>query len=1415
MSKAPNLGRIIKERQEESARRLLLNESKHDLSSTTSSSSIGSHGTRQRRAATDNITVRTSPYMNAPRRGPGDDISPLSPSSNTSGFLAHGLDPEKRNSFSRSNALSSRQLSGISADVIRRQSFSGRNYLLHVRVVEGNDLEGMDSSGLSDPYCRISLGKVKHRTKTIAKDLNPIWDQAFSFPVFDMDTPFELTCHDRDKFARDDFLGRITIDVSRLLGVPGMASHGWYQLYDKKEQERRGGMIYLKMCLRETYGDRNKVLQLLSRYPQLVVKQQQIALNFQARDEISRKISVGVGTWNMGNQTPPDDLSEWIGGGGGYDLVAICTQKTKYKTRKLYKTLKADWISSLEKHLGSDYHLAAFETVGTHIIAIFVHSRHRDTVYGIRHVFKTFGIKGDKAIHGVSIEIMHTRLCFFNTYFHMNDQPTSTNQALLEAMKTLKFPLKQKKKKKRKEKKGEESELLHEFHHVFWVGDFGFPLKRVGNENASSQGPRQHPSASQVELSGQRSPVSGSSKGSGMARRASAITTRGNSGRGGGGGGLLSKVEKKSSAMNLSELKDDDFTHVINQLNDGLYGDVFLGDVLQIEKQKGNALWGFRDGFVHGVPTPDADSRPLLGDEPLEPGQCHRFHPNFPPTAPVIIGDESFAYDGTCLPTWSDRILWKSLPGSKADIKQLALWCAPSVCTSNHKPVFSSFEIEANYLHSAIDARVGQCSVSFLSLSAKNLNVRGANGLFSNPPDLLPSMTIDAPCFNEQVEVPVKSKPAVDALSPRKRHKHVVYEWSDQEVKPAPLKWKFNNKTRLKREHLEVTVRSTGLKGQVIGKALIPLTNVGSVEILHDDVFNRWCTHFRFDCEVTKSNLPVGSIHGILQIFWEQEAMRTRSRAASRRRRGMSYGHDPSYLPDPKPDPVLKSGGLSEVLETVAGSSPGLKSPVLGGLSSPEPGAARELGGGVEVREGEREKEREREKEMNFSRSHSNLSRITKIAEQYNIPKESLDRLPDLSEEEQLFIPPPPPSQPIGADLVSAGGVAGARKRQLSVGSEDEIPPPPTYPHPADIALALQVGGVKSEEVLMSDFSRTLISLVQKKGKHQRTRQQRLASLPNINQSSRSQWQEGIVAKLQSHAQEWNADELVQAASMLRFLSTSLDRIVSDLGSPSNLQVHERTPPTSPKVPRSGSGMFKFESSEAKREDEEEAEEEYVKKEEEEEEEESSDGEYESTDPTGDRIFFDGSDYETDDDSDAESTSSSQPPLSGVPFPFDSAAEYEQYQRSRTLDSEARQNIDRLLSQAKDEIKRSMTVASGQVRQLQRDLKDQLLRISQEPEAAPLVPPTKQATAYFCKDCQRDFTVEDSYRRHMLLHGIGVESLQGDAVPPAPSHSLPPPPPPPPDNVLQGAETEEERLVAAMKASLAAGGTTIYLPKDA
>ena len=98
--------------------------------------------------------------------------------------------------------------------------------------------------------------------------------------------------------------------------------------------------------------------------------------------------------------------------------------------------------------------------------------------------------------------------------------------------------------------------------------------------------------------------------------------------------------------------------------------DLFRADQLQHQRARGNVLWGFEES-----------------------------QPTFVPTYRYKRGTRAeFAYEKVKrrgikinVPSWCDRVLWRSFPGLA--VRQTSYGCTTDIMTSDHSPVFSTFEV--------------------------------------------------------------------------------------------------------------------------------------------------------------------------------------------------------------------------------------------------------------------------------------------------------------------------------------------------------------------------------------------------------------------------------------------------------------------------------------------------------------------------------------------------------------------------------------------------------------------------------------------------------------------------------------------------------------------------------------------------
>ncbi|OAE31533.1 hypothetical protein AXG93_2815s1070 [Marchantia polymorpha subsp. ruderalis] len=159
--------------------------------------------------------------------------------------------------------------------------------------------------------------------------------------------------------------------------------------------------------------------------------------------EPEQKVSLFVGTWNVGNSRPPKDLSPWIPSNPDYELVAIGSQECDYPARQPFTECAKDWLHTLR--------------VGELQKAISdVDSGSEAT--GVGHVMANKG--------GVCIgfKFWDTSLCFVNSHFAAHaGQCEARNGNYREIAGQLRVGM-------------PTMDILNQYHHVFWFGDLNYRL---------------------------------------------------------------------------------------------------------------------------------------------------------------------------------------------------------------------------------------------------------------------------------------------------------------------------------------------------------------------------------------------------------------------------------------------------------------------------------------------------------------------------------------------------------------------------------------------------------------------------------------------------------------------------------------------------------------------------------------------------------------------------------------------------------------------------------------------------------------------------------------------------------------------------------------------------------------------------
>lgn len=146
--------------------------------------------------------------------------------------------------------------SGETGSIGESQRELQKTYLLYINLREGRDLVIRDRCGTSDPYVKFKLdGKTLYKSKVVYKNLNPIWNESFSYPIRDLQQKLDIKVYDRD-LTTDDFMGSSSVVLSDLelektveMVLP---------LDDPNSLEEHMGVIVVDICLSVRDGDSKK-----------------------------------------------------------------------------------------------------------------------------------------------------------------------------------------------------------------------------------------------------------------------------------------------------------------------------------------------------------------------------------------------------------------------------------------------------------------------------------------------------------------------------------------------------------------------------------------------------------------------------------------------------------------------------------------------------------------------------------------------------------------------------------------------------------------------------------------------------------------------------------------------------------------------------------------------------------------------------------------------------------------------------------------------------------------------------------------------------------------------------------------------------------------------------------------------------
>jgi len=90
--------------------------------------------------------------------------------------------------------------------------------LLKVKVVKGTKLAVRDVLS-SDPYVILTLGKQTVKTRVIASNLNPVWNEELMLSVPPSSSSLKVQVFDKDTFSADDSMGEAEVAIQPLISA--------------------------------------------------------------------------------------------------------------------------------------------------------------------------------------------------------------------------------------------------------------------------------------------------------------------------------------------------------------------------------------------------------------------------------------------------------------------------------------------------------------------------------------------------------------------------------------------------------------------------------------------------------------------------------------------------------------------------------------------------------------------------------------------------------------------------------------------------------------------------------------------------------------------------------------------------------------------------------------------------------------------------------------------------------------------------------------------------------------------------------------------------------------------------------------------------------------------------------------------
>uniref|UniRef100_A0A6Q2YSL0 C2 domain-containing protein n=1 Tax=Esox lucius TaxID=8010 RepID=A0A6Q2YSL0_ESOLU len=210
-------------------------------------------------------------------------------------------------------------------------------YQLDIILKRGNNLAIRDRGGTSDPYVKFKIsGKEVFRSKTINKNLNPVWDERVSLLVDNLREPLYIKVFDYDFGLQDDFMGSAylyleSLEHQRTLDVT-------LDLEDPQHPDHNLGSLDLGVTLSPKEGVSREAQQ---QHPSMRLS------------DVHRKAQLWRGIVSI-SLIEARDLRPMDANGLSDPYVKFRMGHQKYKS-KIPKTLNPQWREQFDFHLYEEH----------------------------------------------------------------------------------------------------------------------------------------------------------------------------------------------------------------------------------------------------------------------------------------------------------------------------------------------------------------------------------------------------------------------------------------------------------------------------------------------------------------------------------------------------------------------------------------------------------------------------------------------------------------------------------------------------------------------------------------------------------------------------------------------------------------------------------------------------------------------------------------------------------------------------------------------------------------------------------------------------------------------------------------------------------------------------------------------------